>query len=151
MNPHHQALEAELAWLSQVQETAFANYFATEAGALQVLPAAPNPEPGTHYAALLTRYALGPAERLALMLALAPHWQPELLDIYFHKNEMYDRGFSEFGGFTAQYHGGFMPTGETLRFLLVHAGLAWPGEVVELLQHPRPLAAQPLLTVGPVP
>ncbi|MGH2645736.1 MAG: ATP-binding protein, partial [Chitinophagaceae bacterium] len=57
-------------------------------------------------------------ERIILVLALAPHLQPHLLDVFFIKNIDYDRGFTEFGGIKGQNHGGFLPTGETVAFIL---------------------------------
>ncbi|MDB4582353.1 ATP-binding protein [Draconibacterium sp.] len=70
------------------------------------------------YTRLLKKYKLKPAERLVLVLALIPHIQPHILDIFFTKNTQYDRGFTEFGGIKGNYFGGFLPTGETAMFIL---------------------------------
>lgn len=56
--------------------------------------------------------------RLLILLALAPHLRPELLDLFFTKNTLYDRGYTVFGGLVGQEHSGFLPTGETVLFLL---------------------------------
>ncbi|HMC98661.1 MAG TPA: ATP-binding protein, partial [Ferruginibacter sp.] len=42
----------------------------------------------------------------------------QLLDVFFIKNADYDRGFTEFGGIKGQSHSGFIPTGETISFIL---------------------------------
>lgn len=70
------------------------------------------------YAQLVRHYNMSPAERVVLLLALAPHLNPALLDPFFLKNTFYERGYTEFGGITGQQHGGFLPTGETAIFLL---------------------------------
>jgi AAA+ superfamily predicted ATPase len=58
------------------------------------------------------------SERIILLLSLAPHLQPHLLDVFYVKNANYDRGFTEFGGVKGQNHSGFIPTGETVAFIL---------------------------------
>jgi len=63
-------------------------------------------------------YNMNVFERIILLLALAPHIMPHLLDVFFVKNADYDRAFTEFGGAKAQAHTGFMPTGETAAFIL---------------------------------
>lgn len=70
------------------------------------------------YAKIITKHKLNFQERVVLLLALAPHVQPHLLDVFFVKNADYDRGFTEFGGIKGQNHGGFIPTGETAAFVL---------------------------------
>jgi hypothetical protein len=51
-----------------------------------------------------------------------PHIRPQLLDIFFTKNKTFDRKFTEFGGVYGS-SGDFMPTGETLAFILGGADL----------------------------
>ncbi len=71
--------------------------------------------PGT-YARFLEHYEFSFAERLALVLSLVPHLRPQLLDPFYARNPATERRFSEFGG--ARADGEFVPTGETLAFLL---------------------------------
>jgi len=40
------------------------------------------------------------------------------LDVFFIQNSTFNRGFSEFGGVKGVNHGGFLPTGETIMFVL---------------------------------
>ena len=63
-------------------------------------------------------YQLSFNERLILMLALLPHINPQLLDVFFARNTSSERGFTEFGGLKGTAHSGFLPTGETALFLL---------------------------------
>jgi len=115
-----EVLEREYRWFRQVLEWRLRNYFQQDAdpGGLQDLPP-PGLEPGASlYARIVGHYAMGTAERLLLLLALAPHVRPQALDFFFTKNSLYDRGYSEFGGWLGQSHGGFLPTGETALFLI---------------------------------
>jgi hypothetical protein len=58
-------------------------------------------------------------EEAVLLLALAPHIVPQILDVFFIKNKTYDRGFSESGGIAGTQHRGFLPTGETAAFIKI--------------------------------
>jgi len=70
------------------------------------------------YANAVKNWDLDIYNRLALALAMAPHVRPELMDIFLGKNQVYDRGFTEFGGVLDKGHSGFLPTGQTLNFLI---------------------------------
>jgi len=71
----------------------------------------------TPYARSVAEWNLDICGRLALVLAMAPHIRPEVLDVFFGKNQLYDRAFTEFGGVIDKNHSGFLPTGQTLCFL----------------------------------
>ncbi len=70
------------------------------------------------YAEFVKYYQLNESERLLLVLALIPHVQPHLLDVFFSVNKSVGRGFTEFGGIKANRHSGFIPTIETALFIL---------------------------------
>ena len=70
------------------------------------------------YAELVNYYKLSSHERLLLTLAIIPHVQPQLLDVFFSSNQAIGRGYTEFGGVKGNRHSGFMPTIETALFLL---------------------------------
>ncbi|MCC2545343.1 ATP-binding protein [Hymenobacter sp. BT175] len=114
-------LRAELYWLSEVVTTRINLYFGLESAYAAVadvpLPELP-PADAAPYARLVRQHALSREERLVLALTLAPHLQPQLLDAFFVRNTLYDRGFTEFGGVKGKNHGGFLPTAETALFLL---------------------------------
>lgn len=112
------ALERELAWLEQVLARRFAAY--RDGGSeTSDLPAPPSISKAKgRYAELLRDMALDPSERLALILAMAPHLEPEMLDPFLLLNQATGRRFSEFGGITGQSHAGFLPTVETALFLI---------------------------------
>lgn len=124
-------LAHELDWLNEALHARVRQYFrlddpAEAAGELPDLPPAPVlPSAATNaFARLVAGEQLGPAERLVLALALAPHLRPHLLDQLFARNSTYDRPFTEFGGLRGKGHAGFLPTGETALFLLAGDDLA---------------------------
>ena len=76
------------------------------------------------YAEFVNYYRLSSEERLILMLAIIPHTQPHLLDVFFSDNKALGRGYTEFGGVKGNRHSGFIPTIETALFLLAGNDLA---------------------------
>lgn len=120
------ALELEFVWLSEVINTRIKMYFnqETEYESLEQVPAPDVTETESFYSSLVSHYQMSFAERLVLLLALAPHLKPQILDSFFLKNGLYERGYTEFGGTLGQQHGGFIPTGETAIFLLAGDSLA---------------------------
>jgi hypothetical protein len=112
------ALNAELDWLNTVLNQVITNYLQPDEAA-PALPDPPVHDPAASvYGRQVEAWRLDAAERLALALALAPHLRPEMLDVFFISNSGTGRGFSEFGGRTDRAFSGFLPTGQTLIFLL---------------------------------
>lgn len=114
------SLNRELDWLSKVTRLRFDIYFQRDAEYNEItkMNAPDLSEDTSVFAQTLKRLDLSFEERLIVILALAPHVRPHLLDIFFTKNSDYDRGFSEFGGIKGENFGGFIPTGETAAFIL---------------------------------
>lgn len=113
-------LEQELHWFTQVLDTRFKLYFGQAAAVPDVFAVTP-PDlsaSSSPYATFVQHYQLTFAERAALVLSLIPHIRPQLLDIFFTKNKTFDRKFTEFGGIRGGPDGDFVPTGETLVFIL---------------------------------
>ncbi|MBO9618711.1 MAG: ATP-binding protein [Niabella sp.] len=75
------------------------------------------------YGEFVKYYNLSPDERMVLMLALLPHVQPGVLDVFLSVNKNTGRGYTEFGGLKANRHSGFLPTVETALFLLAGSDL----------------------------
>ena len=117
-------LERELAWFARVVDSRFKLYFGQQAQHASVLEIAPPEfeEPQSAYASFIRHYGFSFAERLAVVLALVPHVRPQLLDIFHTKNKTFDRKFTEFGGIR-DANGDFLPTGDTLAFLLAAGDL----------------------------
>jgi hypothetical protein len=139
----HDAIRAELDWLDAVIAARFAGYGGDAAAAGPV----PAPPPLDHgfgpYAALVRELGLDAAGRLILALAMAPCFAPARLDPFLLQNAAIGRRFTEFGGVPGQSHAGFLPTGETVRFLLAQGDLGG-----ETGFHPLFLADHVLVTRG---
>ena len=114
------ALVKEMEWLAVVIDTRIKLYFSQDSNYshIQDIPLPEFEKNSSVYANITSNYNMTFEERIILALALAPHIQPHLLDIFFIKNSTYDRGFTEVGGIKGQNHGGFIPTGETAAFII---------------------------------
>lgn len=112
-------IQAHLDWLEEILTIRTNHYFGQEPlqDAESLLPAGPVTG-NSPLDTLIRDFGFGMAERLVLSLSLAPLVKPQVLDMLFVKNNILDRGFTEFGGVKGQTFGGFIPTAETAMFLL---------------------------------
>ena len=113
-------LDLELAWFTRVLDTCCKLYFGQEAEHREVFEIEPpdHADSSSPYAGFVRHYNLTFVERCAVVLGLVPHIRPQLLDVFFTKNKTFDRQFTEFGGGRQSSGGEFLPTGETLAFIL---------------------------------
>lgn len=129
-------LQKEMDWLAAVIEQVIKSYFLQEGHekdwlAIPVQDISKLKDP---YSSSVNKWQLTQAGRLALVLAIAPHFKPEVLDIFFGKNRIYDRGFTEFGGVTDKNHPGFLPTGQTFYFLVTSVHPELRDDAMKVLQ-----------------
>lgn len=120
-------LNRELNWLQSLIEARLKLYFTPDDAPVDKLRNVPAPQPETgrgEYERFLLQQGVSFEERLALILAVAPHIRPNALDLFFTRNSTFDRPFTEFGGLSRGESPGFVPTGETLLFLLAGDDLA---------------------------
>ena len=83
--------------------------------------------------------------RLFLLLALSPHFYPELLDVFFIKNEATGNIYTEFGGRIEQNPVKFRPTIQTFYFLLANNQLSKRTQLQEWLAKDGVLAQKNLI------
>ncbi|HEU4716470.1 MAG TPA: ATP-binding protein [Bacteroidia bacterium] len=102
------------------------------------------------YALKVLEWQPGVFGRIALALAIAPHLRPEALDVFFGKNQLYDRGFTEFGGVVDKNHSGFLPTAQTLYFLLTAVNPELRPEVMKLLSKENVLIRDEVIQLSEV-
>jgi hypothetical protein len=142
-----QVLENEIAWLAEVIDASMRIYFGNECRYRDVreIPPPDLSEEISPYARAVRDLDLSADERIILMLALAPHVKPQVLDPFLVKNPNLDRAFSEFGGVTGHAHTGFLPTVETAAFLLAGTDLGRRFAVQDMLEPQRPLRLSRLL------
>ncbi len=137
MNPlkaNAETLGREMQWLARVIDARMKLYWSQPAAVNNIIEITPPSleNEASVYANIATHYKMSFSERIVLALALAPHIQPHLLDVFFVKNSNYDRGFTEFGGTKGQNHGGFIPTGETASFILSNDDLVRRFELLQI-------------------
>lgn len=142
--------EEEISWFTLVLDTRFQLYFGQETQFETIEEVLPPDLGNSHspYARLLQANSWGFQERLAICLALAPEFQPRLLDIFFTKNKTFDRNFTEFGGQRSSEHSGFLPTAETLIFLLAGGDISARIRIRSLFQSDHALYKQRIIQLG---
>jgi hypothetical protein len=142
-----QSLERELFWLAKVIDTRFKLHFKLECehNSIYDIEVPQLKDDASVYARVLRHFQMNYQERLILILSLVPHIRPQLIDIFFTKNEAYDRIYTEFGGLKGKYHSGFLPTGETASFILAGNDLSERIKMVELFRPEHFFAKQNIL------
>ncbi|QRX82513.1 ATP-binding protein [Glaciimonas sp. PAMC28666] len=113
-------LARELAWAGQLIDVGLRLHFGDTCDyqhVRQIAPPALLPDDSAYADTLLT-HAMSFDERLILVLALAPHLQPDLFDPFLIKNALTGRNYTEFGGIISGSHSGFWPSIETGAFIL---------------------------------
>lgn len=128
-------LRQEIDWLEAVIAQCMASYFLQEGHEKQwaTIPMPDLSSLDCPYATTVKNWQLDQYARLALALSMAPHLRPEVLDVFLTKNQLYDRSFTEFGGLTGQTQHGFLPTAQTLCFLVTVNDPELRYQVMELL------------------
>lgn len=142
-------LEQEICWFGAVLDARIRSYFEHEdapSGIYQIRAPDISGDPSP-YAGLVRMHDLGFDDRIALMLTLMPHVRPQMLDTFFIRNKHFDRGFTEFGGLTGKNHGGFLPTGETLAFILSGDDLIGRSRVLSLFDDRHPFIRNNILNL----
>jgi hypothetical protein len=129
-------LDRELVWFQEVLDTRIRLYFEQECdrSGIEEVPAPDLDDDPSLYAGIVRQFSLTAGERIVLLLALIPHVRPQLLDTFFIDNQNFKRPFTEFGGWKGTTHSGFLPTGETVSFLLAGTSLEKRFEVSRLFE-----------------
>jgi len=143
------ALQMEMTWLQAVIDQVIRSYLLQDGHEKSWLdiPLPDLSESGCYYARAVKEWDLNVYGRLALALAVAPHLQPEILDILFGKNQVHDRGFTEFGGVVDSGHSGFLPTGQTFCFLVTAVDPGLRFEVMNVLGRESILIKEQVITL----
>lgn len=114
------ALRAEMQWLAMVMETRLNLYFGRETPYKSIydIPVPDLDDYPSVYSNFVKHFRMSVEERLLVLIALSPHVAPQILDCFYIKNEQNGRIFTEFGGVAGREHRGFIPTGETVAYVL---------------------------------
>lgn len=112
LNDNARDLTLELEWLAELLQVRLQLLSGEECKYNHILEVQP-PEAKGHsvYAGFVRHYELNFTERLALLLALTPHIHPALLSAFFKRLETMEQ-------VPVTVHHDYLPTGETLAFIL---------------------------------
>jgi AAA+ superfamily predicted ATPase len=147
------ALEQELDWLEEVINQSIASYLLQEGHENNWFDI-PLPSLESTNSALtqfVNQHQLNQLERLTLALSFAPNIRPNLLDIFFGKNQLYDRPFSEFGGITNNEFSGFIPTVQTLLFIATAAHPTLRVDLINVLAPKSTLRLEQVIEIQQTP
>ncbi|MFN6570950.1 ATP-binding protein [Dendronalium sp. ChiSLP03b] len=117
--PDVQTLEQGLNYLAQVIKWRMDYHFSSN-GHKVPMPSSPDgwltgETPLTRF---IHKHQLNTAEQLTLLMALAPHLQPDFFDCLITANLPQAGDYPQIGGWRGKAHRGFLPTGETVLFML---------------------------------
>jgi len=140
----------EIDWLQKVINQVLKSYLLQEKPEQnwQDIPLPKLQDKEDHYTTMVKKWGLNIYQRLALVLAMTPHLKPEVLDVFFGRNKTYDRGFTAFGGVVDNNHSGFLPTGETVMFLVTATNKELRYEVMDVFSSENILMKEQVLTLG---
>lgn len=140
-------ISKELDWLSQMILYRFADYF--EQTVRYERPEAPDiSSDESFYAASVRKLGLDENSRMLLLIGLAPHIRPSVLDVFFTRNAKLDRTYAEFGGLKGDKHSGFIPTGETAAFIIAGSDLDLRFQLQQCFSDEHVLSRLDILTLG---
>ncbi len=150
------SLERDMRWLEEAILARLHHFFdpaladdgcasARSSDPLPLPPPLPRKAAVDGYGTALRELAASPETRLVLLLALAPHLAPGLLDPFLTVNPQTGCPFTEFGGWFRGHYNGFLPTLETALFLLAGRDLPRRLAVRQLFHPSQPLLARGLL------
>lgn len=145
-------IRRELEWLKLILRTRSALNAGQETEFDDVLEVQPPGLDGSlsAYAAFVREHELDFVERFLLVLAAAPYIKPELLDVFIQKNQTTQQIYTEFGGRVGEGHAGFLPTGETVMFILAGNDLARRFELLRYFEGGHFFAEKDVLRLGEV-
>jgi len=130
-------IDSEIDWCVSVIEARLEQYFSADDDPkkqIDIRDIEP-PDYSLHesaYAAFIEEWNMTFDERIALAIAVIPHVRPGALDMFFLQNKNLGRPYTEFGGWCGKNHQGFLPTCETVNFVLAGCDLSRRLEVLRL-------------------
>jgi hypothetical protein len=143
-----QVMTSEIAWFETVLEQRIHHYFELDKEFDIAKITAPDiSKHSSAYAQFITKNNFNFIHRLTLLLALIPHVKPNSLDTFFIKNTNLERNYTEFGGWQGKAHCGFLPTVETLVFILAGNNMALRFQALQLFDDESELIKHKVIQV----
>ncbi|EKF01526.1 ATPase, AAA family [Tolypothrix sp. PCC 7601] len=115
-----QTLENALDYLAKVIEWRMDYHFGSNESVKAPMPHLPDEwlSAETPLNSFIRKHKLDTAEQLTLLMAIAPHLQPDFFDRLITANLPQAGDYPQIGGWRGKAHRGFLPTGETVLFML---------------------------------
>ena len=98
----------------------------------EILPVEILPDDASPFANFMRRYQFNSSESIILLLAIAPHLQPDFFNQIINRYLPDGGDLPEFGGVKGNNHRGILPTGETAQFIIAGNNLMSRLEVQKL-------------------
>jgi len=110
----------ELEWLKEVINTRLKLYYKNDTKYASIEEVEPQKVTALtgEYDVFVAKHKLNAPDRIALILPFVPILRPQLFDVFCIRNSDTGRQFVEFGGIYGTHYMGFIPTLETLLFIL---------------------------------
>jgi hypothetical protein len=103
----------------------------------------------TPLSCFIRKHQLNTAEQLTLLIALAPHLQPDFFDQQITAQLPQAGDYSQIGGWRGKSHRGFLPTGETVLFILGGEKLGDRLQLQKIFSEEHPFAREHILYLDP--
>ena len=152
LSPNLQALETGMTYLAKVIDWRLSTYFGDDSQTAQ-MPSPPSnwltvDTPLHHF---IHHYQLDVAEQLTLFIALAPHLQPSFFEQTITNQLPQGGEYPQMGGWRGKSYRGFLPTGETVLFLLGSDRLSDRLRLQSFFREEHPFIRQNILYLEPPP
>ncbi len=152
-NQNKTTLEHEFDWIHEVIQKRLSYYFNEEKEFKELSEIkAPKLSMGdSPYNDFVLQNKLSLEERFILVLAIIPHVLPDYLDELIIQNLGKTGDFPQLGGVRGKNHRGFLPTGETVLFLLAGQNLEQRFKIQELFNDGHFLTGKNVISLESVP
>ncbi|MBD1848305.1 ATP-binding protein [Cyanobacteria bacterium FACHB-63] len=150
-SPNLQTLETTLTYLTEVIHWRISTYFGDDSSSKAAMPSPPADwlTLDTTLTGFIRQHQLDLVEQLTLLIALAPHLQPDFFDQTITAQLPQAGDYPQIGGWRGKSHRGFLPTGETVLFMLGGHGLGDRLHLQHLFSEEHPFAREHVLYLDP--
>lgn len=153
LSPHFHTLQTALNYLAEVIQWRMDSYLSDHVKVQTAMPSLPDEwwTAETPLNTFIRKYQLDTAAQLTLLIALAPHLQPDFFDSLITKRLPQAGDYPQIGGWRGKSYRGFLPTGETVLFILGSTQLSDRLNLQKVFSEEHPFARERVLYLEPPP
>lgn len=149
--PDINTLETALGYLAEVIQWRMDSYFSEYGQPQKPMPSLPDQwltaeSPLTWF---ICKYQLDIAAQLTLLIALAPHLKPDFFDRLIMAQLPHPGDYPQIGGWRGKSYRGFLPTGETVLFIIGGSQLSDRLCLQQVFSEEHPFARERVLYLEP--